>query len=109
MESNIITLVLDGKFDAEGKRVDVSAPRRVVNIDLDVAEERGNVQSFFSEELGGDLYLGFGNAENGWWRIVEAFENVEPTVELLDGQFPFAFRIEEKDLVRIIEEKEESK
>lgn len=108
MGSSIITLVLDGKFDAEGKRVDVSAPRRTVSIDLNVAEERGNVQSFFSEELGGDLYLGFGNAEKGWWRIVEAFENVEPTVELLDGQFPFAFHIEEKDLVRIIEEKEET-
>lgn len=105
---NIITIILDGKFDAEGKRVDVSAPRRAMHIDLEIAEERGNIQSFFSEELGGDLYLGFGNAENGWWRIVEAFENVEPTVELLDDQFPFAFHIDEKDLVKMVEEVEEA-
>lgn len=101
--SNIISVVLDGKHGPDGKLVEGKCVRRIVPIDLDKEEERGDVQWFFDADAGEDRW-GLGNAEQGWWRIVDAYEWDDATVRLHEGKYPVAFHMPEPEFAQRVRE-----
>lgn len=101
----ILSLVLQG-FHAPN----VSAPsrdsvdsRRLVAVDLDLEEERRDIQRFHDESTG-TMQWGIGTAEKGWWRILEAYEHLDPTEELHEEKYPVAYRLTEEEFSEIVEE-----
>lgn len=84
----IVELVLCGKYKP-GAATHLTS-RRTVSVDLDKAEELSDVGQF---DLGGVKTCGLGNERDGWWRIVGAFEVIEPTQELHEGKYPVCFEL----------------
>lgn len=77
--------------------------RRLVAVDLDLEEERRDIQRFRDASTD-TMQWGLGNAENGWSRIIEAYEHFDPTEELHDGRYPVAYKLTEEEFAQIIEE-----
>lgn len=98
----ILFFVLQGKYDPEGKKDVHCTSRRLVSVDLSVEEERGDIQLFTSED--GKDHWGLGNEEIGWWRINEAYEFVEPTLELHEDKYPMSMAISDVALEEIVKE-----
>lgn len=100
----ILSLVLQGFYAPN-----VSAPsndsvdnRRLVAVDLDLADERREIQRFHDETTG-TMQWGLGTVDKGWWRILEAYEHFEPTEELHEDQYPVAYRLTEEEFSKIVE------
>lgn len=98
----ILFLVLQGKYDPEGKKDIHCTSRRLVSVDLSIEEERGDIQLFTSED--GKDNWGLGNEETGWWRIKEAYTFVEPTLELHEDKYPVSYWIPEEGFDEILKE-----
>jgi len=84
----IVELMLLGKYGLGA--VTHLTSRRTVSVDLDKAEELSDIGQF---DLGGGRAWGLGNERDGWWRIVGAFEVIEPTQELHEGKYPVCFEL----------------
>lgn len=85
----LILLVLQGKFTPEGKieSSDTATSRRIVSVDIDNEDELGDIQHFFCADTEEEAW-GLGTEEIGWWRIVEAYEIQESTMELHGDKYP---------------------
>ena len=96
----IVQLVLQGRHSKDG--LTHATARRIVPVALDIPEERKHVGKFFCEEEGRHVWgLGDGDA---WWRIVEAFEVMDPTIELHEHKFPVSYALTESEMEAMIEE-----
>ena len=83
----IVMLELGAKHHEDGIVTNLAA-RRLVCVDLGVADEIGNLNQAYDWGRGED-FLGFGDDVGGYWRLERVFEYVEPTEELHEGRFPF--------------------
>ena len=97
----IVQLVLQGKYSPEGKLVSHENARRIVPIALDTEEERGEIQWFYDAETGRNVW-GLGNEEDGWWKIMECFECMDPTVELHEGKYPVGYYLTDEEFDEIV-------
>ena len=103
MENTItLALVLQGKYDAEGNLQSHGTARRVVTVDLSDESQWGDIGWFMTPD--GVDHLGLGNEEDGWWLIVEAFEFIEPEVDLHEGKYPVGYFLTDNDLSEVLEE-----
>ena len=96
----VLALVLQGKYDAEG-RIESTA-RRIVTVDLSDESCWGDIGWFATSD--GDEHRGLGNEEDGWWLVAEAFELVEPETELHEGKYPIGYFLTGYDLSKVLEE-----
>lgn len=89
-------LVLEGKTDGTHQ-----SSRRMVAVETDDEEDLGEIQ-FVPDDGNGSWALG--NEMDGWWRIVEAYECVEPTEELHENRFPVAYALSDDEFSKIVKE-----
>lgn len=96
-------LVLQGKYDPEKPVATNMTSKRMVAIDTDDEEDLGDIQWFYSPVEDKNVW-GLGNEEAGWWKIIEAYECIEPTMELHENKFPVAYSLSESEFSEIIKE-----
>lgn len=101
----ILSLVLQGFYTPNVCVPFRDSPeaRRLVAVDLSLEEERKDIQRFRDASTN-TMQWGLGNADNGWHRILEAYEHFDPTEELHDEKYPVAYRLTEEEFTDIIEE-----
>jgi len=94
-------LVLQGKYDGEcNSRM---SSKRMVALNTEDEEDLGEIQRFYSQAEDRNAW-GLGNERDGWWRILEAYECVEPTEELHENKFPVAYALSEEQFSKIVRE-----
>jgi len=106
-EFPILFLELSGKYKGEVGDIEVTnmTSRRMVAVDLENEEEWGDINSFWDGE---GLSLGLGNDEDGYWKIVRAFEIMEPTEELHEDKYPVSYELSLDQLAELMDERVES-
>lgn len=97
-----LALILQGRYDAEGRLDENDTGRRLVTVDLSDESQWGDIGWFTTPD--GAEHRGLGNEVDGWWEIVEIFDLVEPEVELLGEKYPVGYEISGEGLSKIIEE-----
>lgn len=95
-----ILLILQGKYN--GETVTNCTSKRIVPIDLNNESELGDIGRFVDED--GNMCWGLGNEEDGYWKILEAYEMTEPTVELHEDKYPVSFLLDEGQFSEIVAE-----
>lgn len=91
-------LVLEGKVDPD--KVPHLTSKRIVAFNTD---DIGDVKLCYSPSEGKNFW-GLGNEKDGWWRIIDAYECIEPTDELHENKFPVAFHLSEEEFSDIVKE-----
>ena len=97
----ILFLVLQCQYDAQGGQC-AGTGRRLVSVDLDRPEERRDLQRFRTAS-GLDSW-GLACEDGGWWRVEDAFEFRDVTLELHEGKYPLSEHLTESQLTDIITE-----
>lgn len=97
-----LALVLQGKYDAEGNLESHGTARRIVTVDLSDEDHWGDIGLFVTPD--GVMHRGLGNDEDGYWLITDAFELIEPEVELHEGKYPVGYFLTDNDLSEVLEE-----
>lgn len=97
----VLWLVLMGKY--AGDSVTHRTSRRLVSVDLDKKEELADIGRFYCPDCEQLQSWGLGNAESGFWRIVEAYEVVDPVDALHEDKYPMSSYLEEWELDDLIE------
>lgn len=90
-ELPIVMLELGEKYHEDGM-VTNRVARRLVCVDLSVADEIGNLNQAYDWGRG-ENFLGFGDEVSGYWRVERVFEYVEPTEKLHEGRFPVWYEL----------------
>lgn len=74
--------------------------KRIVAFNTD---DIGDIQQCYSPSEGKNFW-GLGNEKDGWWRIIDAYECIEPTDELHENKFPVAFHLSDEEFSDIVKE-----
>jgi hypothetical protein len=93
--------MLSGKLSPDGKVSNLTS-RRLVPVDTSIESELGDIQWIVDEN--GKNCWGLGDEKKGWWKIVDAFEMMEPTVELHEDKYPVSFHIDEDQFAALVAE-----
>lgn len=88
--NSVVILVLQGKISPAGEPLHLTS-KRIVSVDLAEESERGDIQWLANENC-----WGLGDEEQGWWKIVDTFEWIEPTEELHEEKYPMAYHLTEE-------------
>ncbi len=94
-----VWIVLEAFRPWHGERIERRC-RRMITVSPDVAEDWGEFEVACDEE--GKEEVWFGDDENGYWRVEQVFEFVEPTVELFEYRYPVCFEIPIAELIQKI-------
>lgn len=94
-------LVLEGKVGPDN--VTHLTTKRMVALNTDYKDDVGDIQQRYSPSEGKNFW-GLGNEKDGWWRILEAYECIEPTEELHENKFPVAYVLSEEQFSSIVKE-----
>ena len=76
------------------------AARRMVVVDLEDEDDWGDVNVFWT---GTETAWGLGDDVDGYWKIVRAFEMMEPHDELHESRFPVAYELTIAQLRELME------
>lgn len=98
----ILMLILQGRYTNDGKLFTHGNARRVVSFDLAKKDERDDLRKLKCENFEEGAW-GLSAGEY-WWRIDEAFELIEPTVEIHEGKYPVSYAVTASELDEIIED-----
>jgi len=103
-EFPLLLLELCGKYRDEAGELRVThlTSRRIVTVDLSDENDWGDVNSFWD---GRDMSLGLGDDEHGYWKIIRAFEIIEPTMDLHEEKFPVSYELSLEKLSELIGER----
>ena len=74
-EPSVVLLELSRTRDVGDGQATVRAGRRFVRVDLDDADDLGDLNETFDGENG---IVGLGNDEDGYWKVERAFGPVDP-------------------------------
>jgi len=77
----------------------------MVSVDLEDEDDWGDVNKFWDGE---EMVWGLGNDLDGYWKVVRAFEMIEPRVELHEAKFPVAYELTFDQLAALMEARVES-
>lgn len=99
---NLILLILEGRYEIDRKCTHCHS-RRAVSVDLDNKHEREDVQRFLDPDTGCFVW-GFGSVKGGWWKIVDAFEMIEPNEDVHENKYPVSFHLDKEQFAEIIRE-----
>lgn len=78
------------------------AAARLVSVDLDVEDEWGDLNRVWVD---GQMRLGLGDDEGGYWLIERAYEIMSPNEELHEGKFPVAYELSMEELDELISDR----
>ena len=92
-------IVLQGKISPDGTVSNLTS-RRLVPVDLGNENELGDIQRIVDEN--GKNCWGLGDEGNGWWKIVDVFEMMDPTEELHENKYPVSFHLDEKQFSALV-------
>lgn len=98
----ILFLVLQCRYDDRGRHY-IGTGRRLVSVDLDKPEERRDLQRFRTASGLDSWGLSCGK-RGDWWRVEDAFEFHDVTLELHEGKYPLSEHLTESQLTDIIME-----
>jgi len=97
-----ITLVLQGRFSADGNLISHGNTKRIVSVDMDKEDEVSDIRQFLNKE-DGQVHWGIVAENSGFWMIYDAFEWIEPTTELHENKYPVAYHLTEEQFSEIFE------
>ena len=92
-------IVLQGKISPDGVSSNITS-RRLVPVDLGNESELGDIQRIVDDK--GEICWGLGDDENGWWKIVDVFEMMEPNEELHENKYPVSFHLDESEFSDLV-------
>ena len=101
----IVGLILQDKISSDGKTTTHCTSRRFVPVSLSIEEELGDIQWITDEK--GENCWGLGNEETGWWKIIEAYEMMNPTEELHENKFPVSYQLTDHQFSELVREANE--
>ena len=96
----LLFLVLEGKYTPSGSFVTNCTSRRLVSVNLANREELADLGRFRTDT--GAVCWGLGDVNNGWWRVVEAFEFIEPTEALHEKRYRIATYLDDHDIADVV-------
>lgn len=94
-----VMVVLQGKISPDGTASNLTS-RRLVPVDLENESELGDIQWIVDEN--GKNCWGLGDEENGWWKIVDVFEMMDPAEELHENTYPVSFHLDEEQFSALV-------
>lgn len=104
----IIQLVLQGRYSKDGEPFTHMNVRRIVPVAIDIKDELKDVKKFFCKDENRDVW-GLEDDEGMFWRIVEAFEVMEPELFIHGNKYPVSFELTDDGFEETIKEYKDGK